>query len=222
MRSRARNAVVTVLCLAGMMLISGGCAGMGIRRPSGPLVTSSVDGKRSLAPQFSTAVYMATDVAAAEIYLTDLPAARLVDGSDDLAGVSGSIVQMRLFIVPRAGNTPIGDTACNITMRHIVLSASPGGGPPEVGIYGGGGFLLPGSEPGDSTVSGTVSGVTLRMLALTPGFSDLLGSAEVSGGFVAKQDDKVARGLGVRVQRLLDRADKIADDQSTSIASPKE
>lgn len=221
MPTRSFCLCMLVLFLALLPMVSG-CAGAGLRRPSGSLVTQSSDGSKAVAPTYTTAVHAATDVAAAEVYLTDLPIDRVLDPRDDLSGLSGSLVQIRLFIVPRAGSTPIGDTACNITMRHVVLSASSSDAAPEIGVYGGGGFLLPSGEPGDTSLSGSMAEVTLRLLDSTSGFVDLLGPAEAFGSFTSKDDVKTVRGLSSRLQRLLARAESPAPDQSTSIASPKE
>lgn len=221
MQSRCSRLSTLVLLIA-LSHLATGCAGMGLRRPSGSLITQSADGSKAVTPSFTTAVHTATDVAAAEVYLTDLPVDRLLDPRDDLAGLSGSLVQIRLFIVPRAGNTPIGDTACNITMRHVLLSAPASDVPPEVGVYGGGGFLLPSGEPADKRLSGSMAEVTLRLLGSTGGFVDLLGPAEASGSFTATDDARTARGLSIRLQRLLDRVETRTRDQATSIASPNE
>lgn len=200
----ARRTFTSLALSLTVAIVLSACAGRSLTRPLGSLVVRSSDGSRTLRPAYSTAVYMPDDVAAAEIYLTDLPGARLTDPADDLAGLSGSIVQIRMFLVPRAGDTPIHDTACNITMRHIVLSATDADQKPLIGVYGGGGFLLPGGKPGDKSISGSLSEVTLRMLSASEGFADLLGPAEASGRFSARQDPKLARGLAARAQRLID------------------
>ncbi len=199
-----------------------GCAGMDVRRPSGPLVTRSADGTKQLAPAFSTAVYESSNVAAAEIYLTDLPIDRLTDPRDTLSGLSGSIVQVRLFLIPKAGNTPISDTSCNVTIRQLVLGSASADAIPEVGIYGGGGFLFPSGEPGSKSISGTIVGATLRPMAWSGGFIDRLGASEMSGGFSARQDAQAARALNARMQRLFACAEIKPAVQSTSIASPNE
>lgn len=203
MPSRSVPLLIIVLALAATALHAGGCATLGLRKPSGSLVARSADGAKELAPVYTTAVHVPTDVAVAEVYLSDLPLDRLLDAKDHLHGLSGSLVQIRLFIVPRAGNTPIGDTACNITIRHYVLSSSGDGMNPEIGVYGGGGFLYPSGNIDSSSISGSMDEVTLRLLESTPGFIDLLGAAEASGGFTTKQDARTARGLAARAQRLM-------------------
>ncbi len=202
-RFACRSLSALALIIAGVIVFAG-CAGRSLNRPLGGLAARSADGSRTLRPIISTAVYMPDDVAAAEIYLTDLPVARLSEPSDNLAGLSGSLVQVRMFLVPRAGSTPIQNTACNITMRHIVLSAAGAEELPLIGVYGGGGFLLPEGKPGDKSISGSLSEVTLRLLSASGGFADLLGPAAASGRFSAKQDAKLARVLAARAQRLMD------------------
>ena len=213
--------VLGLFALAAFLGVEPGCAGMGLRRPAGPIVTRSAAGAKAYAPDFTTAVYEPTTVAAADIYLTDLPIERLLDPRDNLSGLSGTILQMRLFLVPRAGNTPISNEACNITIRQFVLSSADTDSP-EVGVYGGGGFLLPTDEPGGAKVGGTMSGVTLRLLERTARFHDQLGPSEVAGSFSAREDARTSRAIAARLRSLLERADLPADDQSTSIESPNE
>jgi len=218
----ARTPAILLVVFIGLSFCLGGCAGLGLRRPSGPLVTSSTDGKKRLAPEFSTLVYETSSVAAAEIYVTDLPVDRLLNMRDDLAGLSGSIIQINVLLVPKAGNTPISDTACNVTIRHMVLGARGGDAIPEVGVYGGGGFLYLDDFPGESTLSASIAGGTVRPIAWSAGFADLLGPSELSGGFTALQDEQKSRGMKARIQKLLARADQKPAAQSTSIASPNE
>jgi hypothetical protein len=227
MPSQFRQAVLLTFsaCICLFVLEAAGCAGLDRYRPSGPLVTRATDGKTMLAPDLRTSVYETNTVAAAEVYLTDLPVSRLSDPRDDLTGLSGTILQLRVFIIPRAGRTPITDTACNVMVRQIVLSASAEGQRPEVGVYGGGGFMAPSDDPGAASIGGNMN-VTLRPLGATAGFLDLLGTSELSGGFNAKQDAKISHALAACVQRLLDVVERAPGEtpepQSTSMASPKE
>lgn len=187
-------------------LAAGGCAGLGLRGGSGRLTMVSTDSEWSLTPDIRTAVYSTSDTAAADIYLSDLPLDRLTNPDDDLAGLSGSLLHIRLFLVPRAGNTPIGNTACNITLRHVILASSTADAPPSMGVFGGGGFLLPSGDPGDRTIGGRVTEVTMRLLDSTDGFDDLFTTARVSGRFSATLNAEAAAALAARVRTLADQA----------------
>lgn len=173
------------------VLATGGCSWGGGRS----VRLDSVTNPTRLRVEMTLQAYTSTDANSADVYMTDLPAT-VLEPNADLSGLSGNITHLRMFIDPDPGRTPIDPTACSVTVRHIVIANG------EVGVYGGGGFTNPGS-PGDSTFSGTVRGATLRLVAASPGFRDLLGATEFEGGFSAKKDAKLARRLEARFRSLL-------------------
>lgn len=140
--------------------------------------------------------YRSSDANSAEIYMTDLPESALEPGAD-LSGVAGNMTQLRMFIDPDPGSTPIDPTACSVTIRHIVIAGG------EVGVYAGGGFLNPSDSPGRGTFGGTVRRASVRLVAASPGFKDLLGPSVFTGAFSAQQDDKLARRMEARFRSLL-------------------
>jgi hypothetical protein len=148
------------------------------------------------APALRTAAYTSSNRNTAEVYLTDLDAAALEPGAS-LEGLSGRIVQIRMFLEPLAGSTPIEPTACSVIIRHIVLADG------EIGIYGGGGFLNPNRRAGRSRFSGTVRGATLRLTGQTDGFNDALGPSRLDATFSARRDESLARRIAARVDDLL-------------------
>lgn len=148
------------------------------------------------APTLRVAAYRSTDRNTAEVYLTDLDPAALKAGAD-LGGLSGRIVQIRMFLEPRAGSTPIEVAACSAIVRHIVFADG------EVGIYGGGGFMNPDRRAGRSRFSGTVRGATLRLTGKTPGFNDALGPATLDTSFSARRDEELASLIAARVDDAL-------------------
>jgi hypothetical protein len=148
------------------------------------------------APALRTAAYRSSDRNTAEVYLTDLDAAALEPGSD-LSGISGRIVQIRLFMEPLAGSTPIATSACSVIVRHIVIADG------QVGVYGGGGFLHPDRGAGRSRFSGTLRGATLRLTGRTDGFNDALGPAVLDANFSARRDEELAGKIARRVDDLL-------------------
>lgn len=161
--------------------------------PSADLsVVSSKDGA-TLRPKFSTTVYRAADESTIDIYLTDLPMARLADGTDKLEGLAGSVVHVSLFLQPSAGKTPIDPTACSGALRQLVVADG------AMGMYAGGGFITTG-DPGKETISGTLRGGTVRLIRATKDFNDLLGPASMEGKFTARYDDAACRVLAQRLQ----------------------
>lgn len=158
-----------------------------------------------------------TEPQSVDVYLTDLPLERLRDSSDNLAGLSGSITHVHVFLIPSAGDTPIDPTACNISMRSVVLasngpgesgaaSASDAPGDTRLGVYAGGGFLLPSRAPGASTFSGSLLDASARLVQRSNGFADPLSPARVTGSFAAPQDPETATVLAARLRSLAARA----------------
>lgn len=150
-------------------------------------------------PRLPTTAYRVGSANTAEVYLTDLPPEALEPGAD-LATVEGRIVQLRLFLIPRAGSTPIDSTASSLTIRHVVLSRG------VIGVYSGGGFLRPSDRVGSASFSGRVAGATVRLTGLTAGFADRLGAATFDASFRAPRDDAMAGRIAARLDDVLLRA----------------
>lgn len=160
---------------------------------------------------FSVRTYIPFDKNTADLYFSDIPSERLLDPSDNLANAVGSILHIHLFLVPVAGETPIDATACNVTVRQIVLAGPRGasGKHPAMGIYGGGGFLLPDDNPGANSLGGNLFDATLKLTHSTPGFVDRLGAARMSGTLSARRDDALSTGMARRFNDLLDASEPL-------------
>ena len=158
-------------------------------------------------PDMTVRVYLSQDPNTADIYLTDLP--DLADTSipaDAFATATGHIVHIHMFIAPEAGKTPIAFTAANCTITHIILADG------AMGVYQGGGFLLPDTKMGSSSFGGRTAQATLRPTAATSGFVDLLGWNEAQGQLRATLDVETAHALDARIATLLRRPDLVAID----------
>lgn len=174
-----------------------GCTGAGAGGGGALRIESSI-GEAVLRPRMQTGIYGSPDRNTADIFLSDFEADELLAVlRGDRAGRTGNLVHIHMFLLPRAGQTPIDFTASNATMTHVVFSGA------GVGVYGGGGFLLPKGAPGGSVFGGTVRGATLRLLRSTDGFSDLLGTSELSGAVSARRDEDRAAELSNAMLRLL-------------------
>lgn len=181
------------ILLAAAAALLGGCGG-----PGGHLTLRSVATGATYTPPLPTAVYRYQDLNTVDVYLSDVPVESLANPDIDLRewaadeGQNGgaergaTIVHIHLFVLPRAGKTPIDATACNATLRQLVLAPPP---PPQsassrtpagpaagvvpsenrrlavLGLYGGGGFVQPGrgwfgggGSPGEDTFSGRIHG----------------------------------------------------------------
>ncbi|MCA3005307.1 MAG: hypothetical protein IOD15_08070 [Phycisphaerales bacterium] len=193
-----------VVAVGGLL---GGCGVFGDWGLGGPgsgnaeLTARSLVNGAEFVPGASTVVYRYLDANTADVYITDLPLERLMDPADDLSGVSGSLVQVYVFLVPSAGKTPIDVTACNAAVRHALVVDG------AKGVYTGGGFVFM-RTPGGDALAGEVSEATLRLSSATPEFADRLGTSLLRGEFVAERNDATARALGDRMGGLLRRLPK--------------
>lgn len=138
-----------------------------------------------LSPSISSSGYRAVDRSTADIYLSDIPL-RDLSQAESFDQLTGTIIRVRMFVAPRPGKTPIESTASTATVQAAVLARG------EVGVYGGGGFMLPSGSPGDSTFGGSIRGGSVRLLSSTPGFKDLLGASRFSAGLSAPNDEASA------------------------------
>lgn len=147
-------------------------------------------------PTLPTAAYTDDGSGGGTIYLTDLGPESL-DSGKDIKHLSGRIVQVKMFLTPAAGSTPIGRSACTATIRHIVLANG------NIGVYSGAGFLWPSGNLGDPRFGGTVEGATMRLTGSAGSFADRLGAATFDATFSARRDEPLARRIGARVDDVL-------------------
>jgi hypothetical protein len=184
--------------LLAALLVAQGCAGsdgtVQVRSINSPVVDS---------PRLTHASYSSSDPNTADVFLTDLDSAQLQPGAD-FSHTSGRIVQIHMFLEPLAGSTPIADSACSVVVRHIVLADG------AIGVYSGGGFMLPASHSGGRTLSGSVRQATLRLTGKSETFADPLGAATLDARFSAPLDEAGARQLASRVNELLLQVKEVA------------
>lgn len=154
-----------------------------------------------LEPRFVTSVYRMVDVNTADIYLSDIPveqvAQRLARSAAGEPGVAGVIIHIHLFLMPKAGRTPIEFTASNVSITQLVLSGT------STGVYGGGGFLLPSSSVGSRWLEGRIEGATLRLTRQRGDFIDRLGPSRFAGTVSARRDDEQAAAIGAQFLRAM-------------------
>jgi len=141
----------------------------------------SVDGSTALRPALPTRLYRFVDENTADVILTDLSLEELT--SADAPPATGQIVHLQLFMRPMPGRTPIAREACSTSIRCAVLARG------QVGMYGGGGFLIPESKPGGQLFGGSMSRGSLRLIKSTGQFVDRLGPTHADVSFTANRDD---------------------------------
>lgn len=191
--------------LAPVVLLLGPLGGCGRVFTASGVRFESIDQHTVLSPVVVAAGYRAADSSTAEIFLSDIPLRDLAD-AESFEELSGTIVHIHLFIRPRPGRTPIEPTASTATIQAAVLARG------EVGLYGGGGFMLPSGTPGDDTFGGSIRGGSVRLLASTPGFADRLGAAGLTAGVSAPLDDAAAAVMA----HLFEQAGRVARGEETA------
>lgn len=227
-----RAACAIIACAA--VVLASGCRSL--KSSGGDIELVSEATGRGVTPQLVTAVYRYIDPSTADIYLSDLPLEVLmnpaltsrVKGSSPATGVdnegeslgqlgtlSGTIIHLHVFLVPRAGKTPIDATACNVTIRQVVLAGD------AAGMYAGGGFVDVGAL-GGSTLSGDIFGGTLRLAEASSTFADPLGPARITGAFTAQLDEQaslaaadVLAELGERLPSVRSETNRVRTAQPT-------
>lgn len=221
-RSNLRAICPVLGCASVLCWLAAGCASITRFTGGAPnsITAASVDGASVFSPMFTTAVYRPVDPQTAEIFLTDLPISRLSDSKDRLGDAAGSIVHVHLFLVPSAGNTPIDITACNVTIRHVLLAGKPKGiaasDTPAMGLYAGAGFVQPSDTIGEDRIDGSLTGASHRIVRSSAGFADLIGTGTLSGTFGAVRDDALARTLAGRMETLIREMTPVADEKNSA------
>ncbi len=198
--------------LAAILTAVGACAAPGgggwgvIGSAATSLRIESRDRDAWMAPAYVTGVYRAIDENTADIYLSDIEEDRIIERlrSGNAAPDGAVVTHIRLFLSPVAGKTPIDFTASNCTITHVVLTggAATSG---VLGVYGGGGFLLPDGPIGANELGGRIKGASLKLLRSDDGFADLLGLAELSGRVRVRRDDTLADTIAARLALLMKR-----------------
>lgn len=157
---------------------------------------------------FPIKAYTYHDNNTADIYLTDLSDQELTTffaPNADWSSISGTLVQIHLFLDPKPGKTPIEHTAATASIRYAIISQG------EIGIYDGAGFMLPGTKPGNDSIGGNIRSAPLRLTRRTPRFTDLFDAAKIDLNFNAKLDDPVAAELRARLDAMAAKTMPVRD-----------
>lgn len=154
-------------------------------------------------------------------YLSDVPLEDLLAGRVR----NGQFMHCRLLWIPLPGRTPVDATACNLTIRYVVVSEG------EVGVYGGGGFAWPKGDIGKEDATLLIEGSSLALLARSEGFTDLLTPAQLTGTIAARLDEDATRRFRRGVSQLVtdglgatrwvnNASDALSPDQVVALALP--
>lgn len=206
--SLAPSKLALILLLASAPMLTGCNAVRGGGGSGGKSTITSDASETTFKARFNAKVYTFHDDNTADIYLTDLTDIELTSffaADADWTTISGSIVQIHLFLDPKPGKTPIEHTAATASIRYAIIALG------EIGIYDGAGFMLPGQKPGKDTISGTIRSAPLRLTRATPRFSDLFEAAKIDLEFSAKLNDANASELQARLDALAAKAKPARD-----------
>jgi hypothetical protein len=183
----------------------GGCGARGTVR-----IESKIS-EAVLAPTPRLFAFRPSGESGADLLITDLTREQL-DPGIPLDALEGNITHIHMFLYPRAGMTPIENTASTTTIRHVVLSRG------AVGVYGGGGFLSPKGGTDDRFFGGRMREAPVVLTEATPDFHDPLGASSMSVDIRAPQDEALSRLILIRLGEALRRAEGSGDtdDDQTS------
>lgn len=175
------------LVLLGLSLLAGGCGTM-VPQGGSLETTSHMDQGVQIESRFTQAIYRHEG----DNHLTVV----LLDG--DEANLTQAAI-LRMQWKPRAGRTPLDENAFNVTVQYLIFS-----GPQqrEIGIYSGAGYLFPSDDPGDPWLNGELLQATVLLTDRSSGFADLLGQANMQGGFSARLDPQATEAWVTRLTQM--------------------
>jgi len=185
----ARSARLAAVLVALVALIQGCTIGSDVQ-------LRSTDGQSILEPQMTVLAYVGADKNTANIFLTDLSRGEL-DTLASIEQVNGYIIHIHMFLAPKAGKTPIAETATNATVRFMVIAEG------AVGIYEGAGFLLPTTSTDRPAFIASMEDAPLRLILANDRFADPLGNSLLKLSIVAPLDAAVVTRVSAKFGAIL-------------------
>jgi hypothetical protein len=180
--------------LLGAVMVANGCAG---RHSAGALRAQSLgDDPVVLKGNYRSAFFSNDGKGAVSFVLSDVSMDEVIQGTVR----NGQVLHIDLLWLPKPGATPLDSTATNASVRLMVIADG------AVGLYGGAGFAMPSNDTEGDSVGMTLEDASLQLLDSTPGFTDLLSPAQLTGSFTAKRDDKRVRQLHLAASQFITNA----------------
>jgi hypothetical protein len=200
-RSRAINAIKLALRLGHTLMLGVLCIVLGGCYSPWKGSTNLVAQSQNLQPvrlemREIPAVYSHNEKGEISIFLSNIAIESFQSG----AVTDGLYFHIDVLWIPKPGSTPMDSAATNATVRLVVVASG------EVGVYGGSGYVLPASDPGDDEFGVKLRRSTLSLQEATDGFLDLLTPGEVTGTVLAKRDDASARLLHYAASQFVTNA----------------
>jgi hypothetical protein len=205
---RSTPLLILALCIP-LILLTTGCnaiRGGGGSGGSSTIFSDATD--TTFKASFPIKAYTFHDDNTADIYLTDLSDQDLTaffSPDADWSTITGTLVQIHLFLDPKPGKTPIEPTAASASIRYAIIAQG------QIGIYDGAGFMLPGSKPGKDTIGGKIRSAPLRITRKTPAFVDLFQAAKLDLNFSANLDNARAPELRARLDAMAAKAKPVRE-----------
>ncbi len=201
--TRARTEVRGTRTLASLLLASSFLllASCSVASPNGLTVRGQLETQAgrgapvTLRGDFDTAYYGNADDNTVTFVLIDGPEADPTQA-----------VIVRLFWRPRAGRTPLEETATNCTITYLVFADDPDDdrrNPGQLGLYSGAGFLYLDGKPGPASLAADMWEAALNLETRSDRFVDLLGEANLTGSFKAQRDPGKVNALLADLNRRI-------------------
>ena len=186
-----RGSLWRLTALGAAILMLTGCAGSRLSGTGGRLEAETIASvapngvsARLVIPDFETALYRAEKGGDTSAFLADVSLDDLLAGRVE----RGHLLHVELLWEPKAGATPMDDSATNVSVHYVIVVNG------ELGVYSGAGFAQPSGRPGDDTFGLTIRDSTMRLIESTPGYVDQLGAFRLTGGLtMQRRDDDAAR-----------------------------
>jgi hypothetical protein len=170
--------------------------GCGVLGPGGELTAAGTSAERrvKLTGSFDRAVYGHDRQENLTVILLDGPA----DAPTQAAVI-------RMFWMPKAGATPIAESATNASVHYCIFAGADK--PRPVGVYSGAGFFYPKSDLGGANLKGQLWEASLQLADRSEDFRDLLGQSILRGQMTATKDEarvsELLHQLNVEVNNAL-------------------
>ncbi len=142
------------------------------------------------------AVYSQSRRGDPSLFLSDIPVQELGAGTSR----NGLYLHIDVLWMPKPGATPMDAAATNAAIRLVIVASG------EIGVYGGGGFVMPQGRAGAEDFGVKLRRSSLTLLEATEGFNDLLTPAEITGTLHATLDEPASRLLHYTASQFVTNA----------------
>lgn len=202
-RSRWSGAAALTLIVAAVT----GCGSPMLGGGQPTLTITSLRDAAALNAGARTTLYRTGDRNTADFIISDLAVEDLHAIGVSNTTPTGVVVHVHMFLLPKAGRTPIDPTASNATATVYVFAGD------AAGVYRGGGFFLPNGQPGGRNFHGRLADADLRLARASDYFDDRLGPSLMAGRIRGQRDEQTVTEL---LNRLAVLGEQIPEIRQTA------